>query len=261
MRLGMVAVCLVAVACSKGDRTKAEPPASTADEGQKPVEPAAPADARAPDPYAEARFELVDRKLVPQGISDDRVLAAMKITPRHEFVPPAVRHQAYDDRPLPIGFDLTISQPFIIATMTQAAQVKAGDRVLEIGTGSGYQAAVLAMMGAKVYTIEIHEELARRTKLVLDRLGFRDVQLKTGDGYFGWKDGAPFDAILITCATPDIPPPLLEQLKVGGRIVAPVDDGIGQELMIITKTPSGPQREWLMSVNFGPMKGEVDKLR
>ena len=202
---------------------------------------------------------MVDRTVASRGITDERVLAAMKITPRHEFVPPAIRHQAYDDRPLPIGFDLTISQPFIVATMTQAAQVKAGERVLEIGTGSGYQAALLAMMGAKVWTIEIHEELGKRTKLVLDKLGFRDVQMKIGDGYFGWPDAAPFDAILITCATPDVPAPLLDQLKVGGRIVAPLDDGYGQQLMIVTKTASGTQREWLMSVNFGPMKGKVEQ--
>jgi len=204
---------------------------------------------------------MVERTIVARGVTDGRVIAAMKITPRHEFVPPAIRHQAYDDRALPIGFDLTISQPYIVATMTEAAQVKAGDRVLEIGTGSGYQAAVLAMMGAKVYTIELHEELARRTKLVLDKLGFRDVQLRTADGYFGWPDAAPFDAILITCATPDIPPALLAQLKRGGKIVAPLGSDYHQELEVITKTDDGVERVSLMAVNFGPMKGEVEKWR
>jgi protein-L-isoaspartate(D-aspartate) O-methyltransferase len=134
--------------------------------------------------------------------------------------------------------------------------------VLEIGTGSGYQAAVLAMMGAKVYTIEIHPELAKRTKLVLEKLGFRDVAMRTADGYFGWPEAAPFDAILITCATPDIPPPLVAQLATGGRIVAPIGDDFEQQLMVITKTGRGTlEREPLMDVRFGLMKGEIDKLR
>lgn len=248
--------CLVA--CGKGtDKPKIEAKQALA-APPAPVEAEAP---KPPDPYAEARFEMVERTVAARGITDDRVLAAMKITPRHEFVPPAIRHQAYDDRPLPIGFDLTISQPFIVATMTQAANVKAGDRVLEIGTGSGYQAAVLAMMGAKVHTIEIHEALARRTKLVFERLGFRDVQLRTGDGYFGWPDAAPFDAILITCATPEIPPPLLAQLNVGGRIVAPVGDDFEQELVVVKKLDDGVERVPLMGVRFGLMTGEIDKRR
>jgi protein-L-isoaspartate(D-aspartate) O-methyltransferase len=271
-RAWIVALAVVG-GCGKGDQAPGqakaanleaiestpEGSAATPEEGgSKPLP--VPADPKLADAYAEARFELVDA-LARQGITDDRVLAAMKLTPRHELVPPAIRHQAYDDRPLPIGFGLTISQPFIVATMTQAARVKAGDRVLEIGTGSGYQAAVLAMMGAKVWTMEMHEDLAERTKLVLAKIGFADVQLKVGDGYLGWKDGAPFDAILITCATPVIPPPLLAQLKVGGRIVAPIEDDVGQELIVATKTASGVKHEWLMSVSFGPMKGEVEKLR
>jgi protein-L-isoaspartate(D-aspartate) O-methyltransferase len=277
MRVWIVALAWVGVGggCGQGDKppkgeakaatheaAKVEQDSAKPDEvsGPKPPPVGSADDAKPADAYAEARFQLVE-DVARAGITDDRVIAAMKLTPRHEFVPPAIRHQAYDDRPLPIGFGLTISQPFIVATMTQAARVKAGDRVLEIGTGSGYQAAVLAMMGAKVWTIEMHEELANRTKLVLGKVGFSDVQLKVGDGYFGWKDAAPFDAILITCATPEIPPPLLGQLKVGGRIVAPLEDGISQELMIITKTSSGSKREWLMSVNFGEMKGEVEKMR
>lgn len=247
-------------ACSSGDsrpKNEAKQPVART---QAPA-PADAAEVKPPDPYAEARFEMVERTVALRGITDPRVLAAMKITPRHEFVPPAIRHQAYDDRPLPIGFDLTISQPFIVATMTQAAKVKAGDRVLEIGTGSGYQAAVLAMMGAKVYTIEIHEQLAKRTKLVFERAGFRDVQLRIGDGYFGWPDAAPFDAILITCATPIIPQPLLAQLKPGGRIVAPVGDDFEQELVVLTKSSSGIVRESLMGVRFGLMHGEIDKRR
>lgn len=249
-----LAACSSSDGQAKNEAEQVAPPA-------RPQVPADAADVKPPDPYAVARFEMVETTIAARGITDPRVIAAMKITPRHEFVPPAIRHQAYDDRPLPIGFDLTISQPFIVATMTQAARVKAGDRVLEIGTGSGYQAAVLAMMGAKVYTIEIHEELAKRTKRVLERTGFREVQLRTGDGYFGWSDAAPFDAILITCAVPAIPPPLLAQLKLGGRIVAPIGDDFEQELVVLTKTPSGVVRESLMGVRFGLMHGEIDNRR
>lgn len=204
---------------------------------------------------------MVERTIVDRGIKDDRVIAAMKMTPRHEFVPPDIRGRAYDDSPLPIGFDLTISQPYIVAFMTEAVKVKAGDKVLEIGTGSGYQAAVLAMMGAKVYTIELHDELARRTKLVLQKLGFKNVSMKQGDGYFGWADAAPFDAIMITCATPEIPPPLLAQLKPGGRLIAPIGDDYSQELMVFTKTGDDLERQPLMEVRFGLMKGEINKPR
>jgi protein-L-isoaspartate(D-aspartate) O-methyltransferase len=257
MRLSCVAVvvaCMLA-ACSKGEskqQKKPEPVAATPRDADAP---------KPPDPWAEARFEMVDRTIVARGITDERVIAAMKVTPRHEFVPPDVRAQAYDDRPLPIGFDLTISQPFIVATMTEAAHVKAGQNVLEIGTGSGYQAAVLAMMGAKVTTIEIHPDLGARTQKLLAKLGFKQVTMKIGDGYFGSPDGAPYDAILITCATPDIPPPLLAQLKDGGRIVAPLGDDYEQELTVATKTRDRLDRETLMAVRFGLMKGEIAKRR
>jgi protein-L-isoaspartate(D-aspartate) O-methyltransferase len=258
MRVRIVAIALLAVgACGRRDAEPRKSPEKTA------VAPA-PRDAaepKAPDPWAEARFEMVDRTVAARGIKDERVLAAMKITPRHEFVPPSIRHRAYDDSPLPIGFDLTISQPYIVATMTEAAHVKAGDKVLEIGTGSGYQAAVLATMGAKVYTMELHPELSKRTQLVLKKLGYREISMRTGDGYFGWPDAAPFDAILITCATPTLPPALVEQLKVGGRIVAPIGDDYDQELMVITKTDDGLEHDALMGVRFGPMKGEIDKQR
>jgi protein-L-isoaspartate(D-aspartate) O-methyltransferase len=251
MRVRLV-VLLVLVACGKSEpKRKAEPV----------VEPPRAAEVKEPDPFAEARFDMVERTIVERDIKDQRVIAAMKITPRHEFVPPAIRNEAYDDRPLPIGFDLTISQPYIVAFMTEAIKVKAGDKVLEIGTGSGYQAAVLAMMGAKVWTIELHPDLGARTKKVLEKLGFKDVAMKIGDGYFGWPDVGPFDAIMITCATPVIPPPLVDQLEPGGRIIAPLGDDFGQVLTLITKTDDGPRQEPLMDVRFGLMKGEIDKQR
>ena len=258
----MAAVVAVAVIACKGE----EKHVSKAPAAPPVVQDAATP--KPPDEWADARFEMVERTVAARGITDKRVLAALRITPRHEFVPPENRYQAYDDSPLQIGFGLTISQPFIVATMTQAASVKPGDHVLEIGTGSGYQAAVLAMMGAKVWTMEIHPELAKRTQLVLQKLGFKDVQLKNADGYFGWQDGAPYDAILITCATPAIPPPLIAQLKTGGRIVAPVGD-IEQFMYVYTKNSSGTldrdgvrdESGEVMGVRFGPMKGEIDKQR
>jgi protein-L-isoaspartate(D-aspartate) O-methyltransferase len=251
----MVAFALLLVACSKKSETKQKPESAQA------VVPAADAaEAKPPDPYAEARFEMVQRTLAERDITDARVLAAMKITPRHEFVPPDIRHLSYEDRPLPIGFELTISQPYIVAFMTQALNVKPGDKILEIGTGSGYQAAVLALMGAKVYTMEIHPELGARTQKVLKNLGFKDVFMRVGDGYFGWKDAAPFDAIMITCATPQIPPPLLDQLKPGGRLIAPLGDDIDQQLVVMTKGDRLPPQE-LMPVRFGLMKGEIEDRR
>jgi protein-L-isoaspartate(D-aspartate) O-methyltransferase len=257
MRVRFLALATLAiVGCSKG---KQEPKAQPKPEQRS--EPAEPAEVKPPDVYAEARFEMVQRTIVDRGVKDDRVIAAMKIAPRHEFVPPDIRGRAYDDSPLPIGFDLTISQPYIVAFMTEAVKVKAGDKVLEIGTGSGYQAAVLATMGAQVYTIELHEELARRTKRVLQKLGFKNVSMKQGDGYFGWADAGPFDAIMITCATPEIPPPLLAQLKPGGRIIAPIGDDYAQELIVFTKTADDLERQSLMEVRFGLMKGEISKQR
>ena len=245
---------LAIAACSKKEPAKQQKVA--------PVVPEVAADAaeqKPPDPFAEARFDMVERTIVQRGIKDERVIAAMKITPRHEFVPPAIRNEAYDDRPLPIGFELTISQPYIVAFMTEALHVKAGDKVLEIGTGSGYQAAVLAMMGAKVYTMEIHPELGARTQKVLANLGFKDVHMRVADGYFGWEDAAPFDAIMVTCAAPEIPHPLFMQLKEGGRLIAPIGDDFEQELTVITKTADGLTRESVMDVRFGAMKGEIDK--
>lgn len=212
-----------------------------------------------PDLYTTLRNEMVTDTIETRGIHDANVLAAMRLVPRHAFVPPAVRDRAYEDRALAIGFDKTISQPYIVATMTAGAHVKAGDKVLEIGTGSGYQAAVFAMMGAKVFTIEIHDQLAARTKDVLKTAGFSQVQMRTADGYYGWPEEAPFDAIVITCATPKIPQPLLDQLKPNGRIVVPLGEA-DQTIVSITKTADGKTRQDIVldGVIFGPMVGEIE---
>jgi protein-L-isoaspartate(D-aspartate) O-methyltransferase len=227
----------------------------------KPPPPPAPRDAAVRvDPYADERERMVHDTIERRGIRDEHVLAAMRTVPRHEFVPPTIRKRAYDDSALPIGFGLTISQPFIVATMTESAHVTKGSRVLEIGTGSGYQAAVLSALGCQVYTIEINDELAKRTDLVFRELGLHTIQFRTGDGYFGWPEAAPFDAILVTAAAPRVPKPLLDQLKPGGRMVIPVgtDD---QNLEVVTKGADGTTVDELMPVLFGPMTGEVRRAK
>jgi protein-L-isoaspartate(D-aspartate) O-methyltransferase len=212
------------------------------------------------DPYADERARMVRETIESRGIRDKRVVAAMRAVPRHLFVPPAIRARAYEDSALPIGFGLTISQPFIVATMTEAAHIKRGSRVLEIGTGSGYQAAILDALGCQVYTIEINEELAKRTDLVFKQLGLSTIQFRTSDGYFGWQEAAPFDAIIVTAAAPRVPKPLLDQLAPGGRIVIPVgiDD---QNLEVVTRDAGGTHVEELMQVLFGPMTGEVRRRK
>ena len=187
---------------------------------------------------------------------DARVLAAMRAVPRHAFVEPALRGRAYDDGPLPIGHGQTISQPYVVAAMTELAQAGPGTRVLEVGTGSGYQAAVLAELGGEVYSIELLEPLAERAAKTLADLGYERVQLRQGDGYRGWPEAAPFDAIVVTAAPPEVPPALLEQLKPGGRLVIPVGRG-WQELEVHTRTPQGVIRERIFAVRFVPMTGEI----
>jgi protein-L-isoaspartate(D-aspartate) O-methyltransferase len=247
-RARVVAVAVVLAGCS----SEAPPPRET----KRP--PPAPPSIEV-DPYAGVRQRMVDDTVAARGIRDVAVLDAMRTVPRHEMVPPEVRADAYADSALPIGFDLTISQPYIVGVMTEAAEVKKGDVVLEIGTGSGYQAAVLAEMGARVYTIEIHEELAERTRRVLARAGYDQVNLKVADGYFGWAAAAPFDAILVTAAAPRIPPLLLEQLEPGGRMVIPLGDDTMQALFAVRKHADGTveQRE-LFGVRFGPLRGAIE---
>jgi len=194
----------------------------------------------ADDPYPQRREAMVRGQIEAEGISDPRVLAAMRDVPRHLFVPPGVRANAYEPRPLPIGEGQTISQPYIVGFMTQILRLGETDRVLEVGTGSGYQAAVAAKIAAEVYTVEIHESLAARSRKTLSDLGFRNVVVRQGDGYHGWEEKAPFDAIIVTCAGGHIPPPLLRQLKDGGRMIMPVGGPfMTQNLVFIEKDARG----------------------
>lgn len=210
------------------------------------------------DPTAIERQRMVEEQLVPRGISDARVLAAMAKVPRHMFVPASMRPLAYLDSPLPIGLDQTISQPYIVAAMTEQTGLGERARVLEIGTGSGYQTAILAEIAAEVYSIEIVEPLARQAEAVLGQLGYQNVHLRIGDGYQGWPEAAPFDAVLVAAAPPAIPAPLIEQLAVGGRLIIPVGSHT-QELRVITKTARGVTSERLFEVRFVPMTGRAQE--
>jgi protein-L-isoaspartate(D-aspartate) O-methyltransferase len=206
----------------------------------------------------EARRRMVEEQLERRDIEDPKVLAAMGRVPRHRFVPEALQFRAYADHPLPIGSGQTISQPYIVALMTQLAELEPDDSVLEIGTGSGYQAAVLAEIVRQVYTIEIVPELAESAKALLAELGYRNVETRTGDGYLGWKEKAPFDAILVTAAPPEVPPALVEQLAPGGILVIPVGpQSHMQSLMRIEKSPDGSTvaRE-ILPVVFVPLVRE-----
>ena len=203
------------------------------------------------------RKRMVDVDLRGRDIEDPNVLAAMLKVPRHEFVTEANKHRAYSDFPLPIGKDQTISQPYIVALMTQSARLHPQDRVLEIGTGSGYQSAVLSELVKEVYTIEIVEFLANDARFDLKRLGYGNVKVKHGDGYQGWEEFAPFDAILLTAATPEIPQPLIDQLKEGGRMILPLEGRLFQNLVRITKKKDQLMREEITGVRFVPMTGEV----
>ena len=201
-----------------------------------------------------ARLRMVTEQLAARDISDERVLDAMRRVPRHEFVPERVAGQAYDDWPLPIGHDVTISQPYIVAFMTQALRLQPGDRVLEVGTGSGYAAAVLAELADDVTTIECIEPLADEARRRLAPYGER-VRVITGDGSLGHEPHAPYDAIVVTAAAPEIPGPLLDQLAPGGRLVIPVGRGV-EQLVRVTRTDHGDEREELLPVRFVPLTGE-----
>ncbi len=208
----------------------------------------------------EAREQMVREQIAARGVHDPRVLRALRKVPRHMFIPPSFGPQAYEDHPVPIGYGQTISQPYIVAFMSEALELKPEDRVLEIGTGSGYQAAVLAELAREVYTIEIVEPLAKSARERLEQLGDSNVHVRAGDGYRGWPEAAPFDAIIVTAAPKDVPPPLVDQLRVGGRLVVPVGRFM-QDLVRLRRTPQGIKRESLLPVMFVPMTGEAEKVR
>jgi protein-L-isoaspartate(D-aspartate) O-methyltransferase len=233
--------------------------------------PAAVADTvQAQDGYEPQRKRMVDeiaglvretRLETGRSALAEAVMAAMAKVPRHEFVPPAERRNAYANRPLPIGMGQTISQPFIVALMTELMEVKAGDRVLEIGTGSGYQAAVLAELAGTVYTVEIVEPLAREAEQNLKRLGYRNVVTRIGDGYRGWPEQAQFDAIVVTAAPREVPQALIDQLRPGGRLVVPVgSQSAGQSLLVIAKQPDGSiTRRTVLAVRFVPLTDKTGR--
>ncbi|HEX9942756.1 MAG TPA: protein-L-isoaspartate(D-aspartate) O-methyltransferase [Thermoanaerobaculia bacterium] len=211
------------------------------------------------DEFAVARRRMVEEQIRARGVTEPAVLAAMAAVPRHLFVPEGERRDAYEDQPLPIGAGQTISQPYIVALMTSLLDLRPGARVLEIGTGSGYQAAVLSRLAKDVYTIEIVKPLGERARRTLAELGYKNVHVRIGDGYKGWPDAEPFDAIVVTAAPPRIPEPLMKQLKTGGKLVIPVGRTY-QDLIVLTKRRDGGfDRESVLPVVFVPMTGEAQR--
>lgn len=211
------------------------------------------------DDLANQRQRMVQEQLMARGVHDERVLSAMAKVPREEFVPAAAREFSYSDQPLPIGYGQTISQPFVVALMTEQLRPQLKDRVLEIGTGSGYQAAILAEVVADVYSIEIVEPLAKNADATLQRLGYKNVHVKAGDGYKGWPEFAPFDAIIVTCAPDHVPQPLVDQLKEGGRMIIPVGGRLEQDLYLLEKQNGQMHQRSVEPVRFVPMTGEAEK--
>lgn len=222
----------------------------------------APLSSQEDEIYAQRRENMVRRQLAARDITDKKVLEVMGQVPRHLFVDPRYQRRAYEDYPLPIDEGQTISQPYIVALMTQHLKLKEGEKVLEIGTGSGYQAAVLAHLTDKVYSVEIREGLAKKAAQTLKKLKYSRVQVKWGDGYFGWEEQAPFEAIIVTCAANHIPPPLIEQLKDGGRLIIPVGSTLYyQTLTVLTKVGGELRVEHILGVRFVPMVGEAQKRK
>jgi protein-L-isoaspartate(D-aspartate) O-methyltransferase len=206
-----------------------------------------------------ARARMVEEQVAARGVADERVLSAMRKVPRHEFVPEERRESAYEDRPLPIGYGQTISQPYVVAAMSEILRLDGSERVLEVGTGSGYQAAVLSVLAREVYSIEIVEPLATRARDDLARLGYANVHVRFGDGYRGWPEVAPFDAIILTAAPDHVPEPLVAQLAAGGRMVLPLGSW-SQDLVLLTKDGEGEvHRQVLFGVRFVPMTGEAER--
>lgn len=213
-----------------------------------------------PPDLTSQRKAMIKDHLEARGISDPVTLSAMRAVPRHEFVPARLRDEAYADYPLPIGHGQTISQPYIVAFMTEAIRPRPGEKILEIGAGSGYQAAVLAQAGAEVYTVEIVPPLAELARHNLARLGFRNAHVLAGDGYRGWPEHAPFDAIIVTCAPDRIPPDLIAQLRDGGRMIIPVGGGMNQDLILLRKHGDQIEQQAVLPVRFVPMTGEAARV-
>ena len=207
--------------------------------------------------FAAERKKMVEEQLKPRGIKDERVLSAMGKVPREEFVAENLRSKSYSDSALPIGHDQTISQPFIVAFMTEQLRLQPTDRVLEVGSGSGYQTAILSELVKDVYTIEIVEPLAKDASARLTRLGYSNAHVKVGDGYQGWPDVAPFDAIIVTCAPDKVPPPLTQQLKDNGRMIIPVGTGMDQQLFLLEKKNGELAQTAILPVRFVPMVGQA----
>ena len=236
---------LLATACAPVDRGGTAESMSASTDEQPDV----------PGGQADARARMVDRQIAARGIRDPRVLEAMRAVPRHRFVGPDHQQDAYEDFPLPIGHGQTISQPYIVAYMVELAEIAAEERVLEVGTGCGYQAAVMGELAREVYTIEILEPLARCAAETLRALEYDNVHVRHGDGYAGWPERAPFQAIVVAAAPDHVPPALVEQLAIGGRLVIPVGTW-HQEIRLITKTPEGTTEERLIPVRFVPLTRE-----
>jgi protein-L-isoaspartate(D-aspartate) O-methyltransferase len=215
-----------------------------------------PAPERGDADHGQDREQMVAQQIAARGVQDARTLAAMRKVPRHLFVPPGLASEAYADHPLPIGHQQTISQPYIVAFMTEALHLDGDDTVLEVGTGSGYQAAVLAEIVSRVFSIEIVAPLAEEAGERLKSLGYANVEVRAGDGYQGWPEAAPFDAIIVTAAAPRIPEPLKQQLRDGGRLVLPVGDA-WQELVVVTRRGDRFDEDRVLPVRFVPMTGEV----
>ncbi|MCP4229612.1 MAG: protein-L-isoaspartate(D-aspartate) O-methyltransferase [bacterium] len=248
MRKGLLlTIVLTAISVTPGCAQQPDNPDALEDDNELEEEVAAKLD------------RMVTNQIEARGVKDEAVLAAMRKVDRAEFIPPEVQGDAYRDGPLPIGYDQTISQPYIVAYMTEALMLDEDSRVLEIGTGSGYQVAILAEIASEVFTIEIVPELGERAEETLDKLGYDNVNVLVGDGYQGWPDEAPFDAIIVTCAPDHVPPALLEQLGEGGRLVIPVDSGYPASLNRYTRIGDDYEKEELLPVMFVPMTGEAEE--
>lgn len=210
-----------------------------------------------PSDFDIARNRMVEEQLIPRGISDKRVLEVFRKVPRHKFAPSEFSAGAYNDYPLPIGDDQTISQPYMVALMTESLKLKGGEKVLEVGTGSGYQAAILAELVQEVYTVERFQGLADTAKQALDSLGYKNIKIKVADGTLGWEEFAPYDGIIVTAGAPGVPESLVKQLKDGGKMVIPLDSGgFGQILTLVEKTPKGLRTKEICGCMFVPLIGK-----